>query len=236
MTGDPVSSRRKVVAALGGGMAAGIAGCLGGTSQSYGGGASVPDSPTSNVESFDSSSNYANMGSSDGTLQVDYFGSFKCPYCAQFSEGLLREIVEDYVMPGDVQLRYRNLSYLGEGVFLGQDAPAIGRGALALWSEEPSVYWPFHEAVFSNQPPESRSWGTEETLRNFASAAGASQQTQDAVAEAVRGDSELDSLLQQNNERAEEVGVDATPQVVIDGNAFPALNEETVRREIATRI
>ena len=118
--------------------------------------APIPDSP--------SEFRYATMGSADADVTVTYFGSWKCPYCAQFGTGMLSQLVMDYVEPGTIALEFRNLAYFGGDPFLGPDAPAAGQAGLAVWNTDPASYWAFHEYVFRNQPPESDQWATTERL------------------------------------------------------------------------
>jgi len=70
--------------------------------------APIPDSP--------GDFRYATMGSADADVMVTYFGSWKCPYCAQFSTEMLSQLVTDYVEPGQLhrgQQRCMRPSLLG---------------------------------------------------------------------------------------------------------------------------
>ena len=51
------------------------------------------------------------MGSSDAAITVTYFGSWKCPYCAQFSTNTHSQLVTDYVESGSTAIEFRNLAY-----------------------------------------------------------------------------------------------------------------------------
>lgn len=70
--------------------------------------APLPDNP--------SMSTYARLGRKKQTTVV-YYGSWKCPYCAQFSTGLLEEILKDYVEPRKINLEFRALAYSGANHF-----------------------------------------------------------------------------------------------------------------------
>jgi hypothetical protein len=116
-------SRRQVLAT---GSVVALSGCLGGggdSNRSSGAqenedvaNAPVPDSP--------SSLTYGTMGGGDRPT-VTYYGNWKCPYCAQFSASFLGDLVTDYVESGDINLRFRALSYINGKPFLGPDAPEL---------------------------------------------------------------------------------------------------------------
>ena len=181
--------------------------------------APIPDSP--------GDFRYATMGSADADVMVTYFGSWKCPYCAQFSTEMLSQLVTDYVEPGTIALEFRNLAYIGGDPFLGPDAPAAGQAGLAVWNTDPASYWAFHEYVFGNQPPESDQWATAERLVEFAQAAGVSETA--SIRTAIQ-ENQYDDALRATDSAASDAGVDATPTLLIDGTTVnPLGNEERTR-------
>lgn len=183
--------------------------------------ASIPDSP----KGF----RYAVMGSADAEVTVTYFGSWKCPYCAQFSTGMLLQLVTDYVEPGTIALEFRDLAYIGGEPFLGPDAPAAGQAGLAVWNAEPASYWAFHEYVFQNQPPEREQWATAERLVQFARSAGVSET--DAVRTAIQ-ETQYTDALRATAKAAENNGVTSTPTLLIDGTTINPLGNEDRTRQL----
>jgi protein-disulfide isomerase len=173
---------------------------------------------------------YATMGSTESDLGITYFGSWKCPYCAQFSTEMLPQLVADYVEPGTISVEFRNLAYIGGEPFLGPDAPAAGQAGLAVWNAEPASYWPFHEYVFENQPPEREQWATPDRLVDFARSSGVSNT--DAVRTAIQ-ETQYEDALQATDGAARESGVNSTPTLLIDGTTInPLGNEDRTRRLI----
>ncbi len=169
---------------------------------------------------------YATTGADDPELTVTYFGSWKCPHCGRFSTGFLPTLVEDYVRPGDVAIRYRNLTYVRGGPFLGSDAPAAGNAGLAAWNADPGSYWAYHEHVFRNQPSEGRQWATADRLATFAQEAGVS--SPDAVRAAV-SENRYDDALRATSQAAADAGVGGTPTLVVDGTTVSPFERERTR-------
>lgn len=176
------------------------------TSQSDGGTATG----TEPVEGYE----YATIGSDDAATTITYYGSYKCPFCASFSTGLLQELIQEYVEPGDVAIVYRNLSYFDGQAFLGPDAPNAGHAGLAVYNNEPESYLDYHEYVFENQPPESQQWATADRLTEFAREAGVSDPS--VVRTAVQ-ENRYEAALEETDSKAREVGISGTPALVIDG-------------------
>src|SRR3712207_4651973 len=54
------------------------------------------------------------LGRADAPVVVEEYADLQCPFCARFAETGLPPIVRDFVRPGDVQLRMRLLTFLGE--------------------------------------------------------------------------------------------------------------------------
>ena len=177
---------------------------------------------------------YARLGTAGAEVTVTYFGSWKCPYCAQFSTGMLSQLVTDYVEPGDITLEFRDLAYIGGEPFLGPDAPAAGQAGLAVWNDEPASYWTFHEYIFKNQPPESEQWATADRLVELARSAGvsATEEIRTAIQE-----NQYEDALRATGRAASDNGVDSTPTLLVDGTTVAPLgNEERTRRLIESAI
>lgn len=235
-----MQTRRALLAAAGTAAAVGLAGCtgLGGDGSDGNGGSdggSTPSGPvvTAPVPDAPEAHTYARMDAGAETT-VTYVGNWKCPFCAEFSNGSdrvlsLGEIVSDYVVPGDIALEYRALCYTGDGEpFLGPDAPRGGRAGLAVWSVDPSSYWRFHERVMANQPPEGEQWATRPRLVEFAREAGVNDP--DAVGSAI-ADGSYESEVRTNTEFAASAGVGGTPNLVVGDSAYSPFNDQGALRD-----
>jgi len=209
-----------------------VSGCLGGkTTESLntevdGTVASVP------IPNDPSTSTYARAGSADRSI-VTYYGNWKCPYCADFSTGFLGDIVTDYVKTGEISLRFRSLAYIDGKPFLGSDAPRAARVGLAVWDVEPETYWPYHEYVFANQPPESETWATTDKLVSFAEEAGMTETGQ--LRTKIQGKA-YESPIRETSQAAANAGVSGTPALVIDGETVNPLGDEQRTRTLIEQL
>lgn len=171
---------------------------------------------------------YPTMGPDDAPVTVQFFGSYKCPYTREFALTFLNDLVESYVRSGDIQIRYRNVTFRNGEPFLGPDAPKAARAGLAVWENDPEHYWPYFATLFQSQPPERNAWGTTAQLQKFANAAGVTREARRAIATAIENN-RYTSRIQASVDAAEQNGVNTVPRVVVDGETLsPNLEPESV--------
>lgn len=106
------------------------------------------------------------IGEENAPVTVVEFGDFKCPSCKAWGETIYPQLVEDYVLSGDVKFSYINV------LFHGEESTLAALGAEAVYKQNPEVYWEFHEKVFANQPEAAMHddvWVTTEKLLEIAS-------------------------------------------------------------------
>lgn len=219
-----MTTRRSLLAGMAAGGVTALAGCLGGDD---GGSPVVAEAE---IPETAADLTYAEMGR-DGP-RVQYFGNWKCPFCAEFSTGSgrvlsLGTIVEDYVQDASLRLQYRGLAYLRSGEpFLGPDAVRATRAGLAVWDREPESFWGFYETILADQPPESEAWATTDRLISFAEDAGVS--ATDAIRSAIdtRG---YQDAIERTTADAHAAGVDGTPLLVVDGTVHSPFDVESTR-------
>ena len=224
-----VLTRRQLLAT---GSSVALSGCLGGLLP--GSERTSVDGPVANAPVPDSSSKYtyATMGS-ESRPTVTYYGNWKCPYCAEFSTGFLKNLVKDYVQPGDINLRFRGLAYINGQPFLGPDAPRAARAGLAVWNTAPDTYWTYHEYVMANQPPEQKQWATAEKLVSFAKQAGI--ENLDTIREKLNAGA-YERPVRATTQAAAKANVSGTPALVIAGETVNPLSKKERTRSLIERL
>lgn len=205
----------------------GIAGC---TQTKYPKNPTPPAGPIANspIPTTASDYSYATMGVGDeANATVEYFGNWKCSFCSQFTKTHLRDLVLNYVEEGDLNIKFRSLVFINDRPFIGPDAPDIARVGLEVWNKEPESYWPYHEYVLTNQPPEKKEWGTESNLRRYLDGAGISSSTKEDAINAMKNN-DYTKLLNKTGGKAAENGIEGTPSMIIDGDVYSPLQEPQV--------
>lgn len=189
----------------------------------------APAESFSSVPTPTEETTYATMGSDD-VATATLFGNWKCPYTRDFVLEQLPEIVDEYVRPGDLRIKFRSLAYLGNEPFLGPDAPRAARAGLAIWESDPDAFWRYFMYVFENQPHERHAWAQPELLVRFAEAADVADPG--GIRRAITG-GEFSDPVEQTVEAAVEAGIGTVPRIEVDGEVTaPTVNPERTRAQL----
>jgi len=106
------------------------------------------------------------IGEEKAPVTVVEFGDFKCPSCKAWGETIYPQLIEDYVVTGDVKFSYVNV------LFHGEESVIAALGAESVYKQDPEAYWDFHKKVFASQPVVSNhddAWVTTDKLLEIAS-------------------------------------------------------------------
>jgi protein-disulfide isomerase len=104
------------------------------------------------------------LGEPGAPVELIEYGDLQCPYCKEFSEAVLPQIIEGQVAAGKAKLTFRNFLIIGP-----QSLPA---GAAAIAAGEQGRGWNFIELFYRNQGEENSGYVTDDFLESIARAAG----------------------------------------------------------------
>lgn len=139
------------------------------------------------------------LGSQTAPVTMIQFEDLQCPICRSYQEDGFSGIVDEYVRPGKVKLRFAGLA------FLGQDSEKALRYALAAGNQQ--KLWPYVAALYANQGDENSGWVTDELLQRLARENGLNWERlhNDAASKAVASAAEATAA------QAAQLGVPGTP-------------------------
>ena len=139
------------------------------------------------------------LGAEDATVTLIQFEDLQCPICKRYQEEGFPGIVEEYVRPGKVKIRFVGLAFIG---------PDSEKALLyTLAAGEQGKLWQFADALYANQGEENSGWVTDELLQQVAG-------DFDLDWEKLKTDADGAVTLQQANSmatEAEQRGVPGTP-------------------------
>jgi predicted DsbA family dithiol-disulfide isomerase len=144
------------------------------------------------------------LGDPRAPVTVTEFADLQCPYCGADARGELPAVVNRFVRPGRVKLRFRTLAFLGPDSLRGARVAA----AAALQNR----LWQLVDLVYRNQGEENSGWLSDDYLRRVAAAAGVDA----ARAFAQRRSVAVNAQVEQARAAAKAVGVKSTPTYVIE--------------------
>ena len=100
------------------------------------------------------------LGSPDATVTMIQFEDLQCPICRDYQQEGFPGVVEEYVKPGKVKLRFVGMD------FLGPDSTKALNYTLA--AGEQGKLWQFADSLYANQGDENSGWVTDELLERIA--------------------------------------------------------------------
>ena len=143
------------------------------------------------------------LGRPSAPVVVEEYADLQCPFCAEFATDQLPPIIDARVRTGQVRIRFRTLTFLGE------DSVEAGRFAVAAGLQ--NRQWQFTEALYADQGPENSGYVTESFLREVAEQAGVDYDR--ARRDSTSG--RVAQALAASQQAADRAGVQSTPAFLV---------------------
>ena len=152
----------------------------------------------------------AELGSPKAKVTMIQFEDLQCPICRRYQEEGFPGVVDQYVRPGKVKLRFVGMAFLG---------PDSEKALLyTLAAGEQGKLWQFSDALYANQGDENSGWVTDSLLRKVAGDLGLDYAK-------LKKDADGPVTLQQANSMAAEANqrqIQGTPTFYVQvGNGAP---------------
>ena len=154
-----------------------------------------------------------------------------CPFCGDFEE-TGRDVLQEYVDSGTVQVRYHVLSILDDQSSTQYSTRAANAQAVVLDTSGPDVAAKFHDLLFENQPEEGSAGLSDDELVDLAVQAGATE------AEVARGieDREFEQWVKNGTDQASKDDVTSTPTVKVNDTTVESQTIEGLVASMAKEI
>jgi protein-disulfide isomerase len=144
------------------------------------------------------------LGDPDAPVTIEEFVDLQCPFCKQFSEDGLPDVINEWVKDGQVKIVLQTLTFLG---------PDSERGARIAWAAaEQDKMWEFTENFFANQGQENSGYADEAFLKEVA---GGVQGLDAQKALDARDSAKVSSSIQASQAAARKANVDSTPSFLV---------------------
>jgi protein-disulfide isomerase len=134
------------------------------------------------------------------------FSDFQCPYCRQFHEQTLPQIVQGYIETGKVRLGFRDFPIM-------QIHPYAGLAALAAeCADDQGKFWGMHDLLFERQSE----WAIPQARELFAAYARELGLDEEAFSECMTTEKHAEEIFQDLQDGVS-YGVQGTPAFFING-------------------
>lgn len=168
---------------------------------------------------------YPTMGTDAENPTATVYGNFKCPFTQDFVNNVLPELVDKYVKPGKLNIRFRTISYepydrgkthsTQSNAFISDSDPKISATHLGIWEEDPEAYWQYFESMFAD--PLISGTVTPKDLKSIMEKTSVDN-AEEIVARVSNG--KYDSLVKDSHDSALDLKIEHTPTFEIADSTF----------------
>ncbi|MDX6638367.1 MAG: hypothetical protein QOJ01_1878 [Solirubrobacterales bacterium] len=145
------------------------------------------------------------------------YADLQCPFCRAFTLSSLPTIVDRYVRPGRLRLRFEPQTFIGNG-FSENQSETAARFALAASLQ--NRLWPFVDLFYRNQDEENSGYVTDSFLHTLAKN---TRGLDVAAATDAQGSAAVTKLLDASTAQFSSRGLSTTPSFVLEqANTQPA--------------
>ncbi|MDE1965758.1 MAG: thioredoxin domain-containing protein, partial [Patescibacteria group bacterium] len=89
------------------------------------------------------------IGNANAPVTIAYWSDYQCPFCKQFDETTMQQLVTDYVNTGKAKIVFMDFQ------FLGPDSDQDAVFARAIWNLYPDKYQAWRTAWYADQQQEN---------------------------------------------------------------------------------
>jgi protein-disulfide isomerase len=141
------------------------------------------------------------LGAVDAPVTIELYSDFGCPYCQRHDRDVEPDLIAQYVDTGQARIEWYDVPFQGPA--------SVQLAVAARAAERQDRFWEYKDAVFATDGRDA----SPERLREFAVTAGLDVER----FERDLADPALELAVRRDLERAQSVGVRATPSFLIAG-------------------
>jgi len=154
------------------------------------------------------------LGNANAPVRVLEFADLQCPFCRDYTTGVMPGLVQKYVRTGKVRMEFHALA------FIGPDSVRAARVAEA--AAQQNKLWNVADLAYHNQGAENSGWATDGKLRSIAAAVPGLDVNQ---VFAARNSAAVTAQLKAASDLATRSGVNETPTFLVGrGSSLKAVD------------
>ncbi len=109
------------------------------------------------------------MGPANAKVVVQEFADFQCPYCKQFHDNILPQVISQYIATGKIRFEYHHFIVIDQNVGGTESRRAAQASECA---NDQGRFWDYFNMLFTNQGAEGSGAFSNSRLKAFAAALG----------------------------------------------------------------
>jgi protein-disulfide isomerase len=143
------------------------------------------------------------IGNPSAPITILEWGDYQCTYCYRFHESSLNTILDEYIVPGKVNLVFKDFPLNGPDSVLAAEA--------SYCAEDQGKYWEYHDELYTNWAGERTGWINEKSLNKFAVEVGLDLDEFNSCLNEHKYLSRIHDL----EKFGRDIGIDATPSFLV---------------------
>jgi protein-disulfide isomerase len=158
------------------------------------------------------------IGNPNAPVTIAFWFDYQCPFCKQFEDVVMTQIVKDYVQTGKVKVVFQDFQ------FLGQDSQVAAEFARAMWEAYPDKFYPWYQAVFAAQDEEGdQGFGDLESIKAVTAKIDGVDVNK-VVALMNQKKAQYDAAIAADRAEGQKFGISGTPAYIIGTTALSGVH------------
>ena len=150
------------------------------------------------------------IGNANAPVTMALFFDYQCPYCKQFDQTVLSQIIPNYVTTGKVKVVFKDFQFLGNDSLAGAE---FGR---AVWAAYPDQYGAWLTDMFNAQDEEGdKGFGNQATIVAMVKKELPAIDTDKIIALIAANKTAYDTAIAADRAEGASYGINGTPSVII---------------------
>jgi protein-disulfide isomerase len=171
------------------------------------------------------------LGDASAPATVDVFEDFQCPACKSFTESIEPLIIDNLVKPGKARYVYHNYPFIdGNGVGSGGESDQAANASMC--ANDQGKFWNMHASLFANWNGENQGNLSDRRLQAMAESIGLDMNAFNDCFNANK----FKSDIQADFDKGQQMGVNGTPTVFVNGNQVGQTGKIATYDEIAQAV
>jgi protein-disulfide isomerase len=170
------------------------------------------------------------LGSASAPVTLVESADFQCPACGMFATEALPQVIQDFVIPGQVSVEFRAFPFLGGTDLATPGNESVEAAIAAECARDQGQYWEYNHKLFEEQDGENDGAFSSDNLKRFAGELGPDQATFDTCLDSGE---HRETVIDGFN-AAQANGVNSTPTLFINGVQVAHTNQgyDLLKRQI----
>jgi protein-disulfide isomerase len=152
------------------------------------------------------------LGDANAPATIDLFADFQCPACQFYTENVEPVIIQNLVTTGKARYVFRNYPFIdGNGAGNGGESDQAANASMC--ANEQGKFWDMHAIIYANWNGENQGNLSDRRLQAMAESIGLDMNAFNDCFSANKHESEI----QADFDKGQEMGVNGTPTVFVNG-------------------